>query len=649
MAAFQETVDSLTPTEWWRLDALSGSVMASSATGGTDGTHFPEAEFGRPSPVETDPSSWAMGKGVGIATAPAPAMNWSYGGFLFTNPAADAFLLCRSGQLGLGGGNFIVWDAGQGRIRGHAANGATSIELSFFAEPATWYWVMLSRNGTVVNFYINELLADQDVAFDSGAMAGGWVNGGQFIPDGTWKVGCGGDTGNFANGGDGIDEPMVFDYPLNLAQSTLIYESAINAILLNAASNVIPTAIADGADEPDPIQFPFRHNWADDLIERISFKTDISQAISGPEEAKQARPKPRREIELNQMLRDNSERRALRAKLWANQHVKWFIPILEDREIIASLSSGATSIPVTTACKDYEVGGFVQIRQLNNAGQITKSETIEILSFDGNSVEPLTPTENDYAGHAEVCPARRGYINVSSPRGQTAEVEDLVITARLLAEDEKTTPNRITAFTPAEIYKDYEVFKESTWQPNDWSEQREYDIERDVVEADSESGVFGLESDTPGAQESFSYRIWIKGRELNASFLGWYYERAGAFKYLWVPSMQRDFEPVSISTNHVTVVDHAYSENYVLADARRYIVFVYNNASMVYRKVTGFQISGANEVLTLDANAPTLTNLRSLSLLKFCRLDADTLEIAKRTDDLWVYQWRFRELLESPD
>jgi hypothetical protein len=189
----------------------------------------------------------------------------------------------------------------------------------------------------------------------------------------------------------------------------------------------------------------------------------------------------------------------------------------------------------------------------------------------------------------------------------------------------------------------------SWWQSNDWTELRDYELTRDLVNVDFDSGVFGPESDTPGNQEAFSYRIWIKGRELNSSFLGWFYERAGSSQYLWAPSMQRDFEPLSIDSVDVTVKDHHYSDNYAGAQARRDIAFIYNDGSMVLRRVESFVTDGANEILTLDGFAGTLTNLRSLSLLKFCRLDADTLEIAKRTDDLWIYAWRFRELLTTPD
>ena len=348
------------------------------------------------------------------------------------------------------------------------------------------------------------------------------------------------------------------------------------------------------------------------------------------------------------MLRDNTERRALRAKLWANQHAKWFIPILEDRERVNPIAAGTSVFSVSTVYKDYKIDSYLQVRQLNSAGQITQVENLQVESFTASSVTTITALENDYSGYVEICPAHRGYISISSPRGHTDSVEDLVITARLLAEDEAEIPNRIIPYVPTVKYRDYEVFQETLWQTNDWSETRDYDIDRIIQDVDFESGIFGIESDTPGAQEAFSHRIWIKGREDNASFLGWFYERAGSLNYVWVASRQDDFEVLSASSADLTVRGTNYSDNYVLAEARRDLAFIYNDGSMVFRRVIDFEAGSNQETLTLDANVPTLTNLRILSLLKFCRLDGDTLEIAKVTDDAWKYSWRFRELLESP-
>src|SRR5262249_55936281 len=159
------------------------------------------------------------------------------------------------------------------------------------------------------------------------------------------------------------------------------------SLLLNGYSNVVPSAILYSDEELPPISFPMRHNFVDSLIERISFFTNRSTTIGGSQEAGEGRPKPRREIEIAQLLRDDKERRRLRAKLWAGQNRKWFIPIREDFEQLAApLSSGANSIPVTTQYKDYEVDSFVGLRELNDKGEIVKSEELEIQTVNPSSV-----------------------------------------------------------------------------------------------------------------------------------------------------------------------------------------------------------------------------------------------------------------------
>lgn len=443
-----------------------------------------------------------------------------------------------------------------------------------------------------------------------------------------------------------------YTHSVDGARALIHYEAMIAATLLNGVANATPSAVLYTDVEPDPVNYPFRHNWVEPLGERITFLTGLSTTRTGKEEANAARTKPRREIEFSQVIRDKDERIALRAKVRAYQDRKWFIPILEDREILTSpLSSGALSIPTSTEFKDYQAGAWIHLRELNTSGQITKSEYLQIQSFDADEVVPLTATVNDYAaGLSEVCPARRGYLPPSiQPRGHTAEVEDLNLVARLVAEDEPATPNRITHWTPTITYKGYEAYDLQEWQSNDWSELREYDIERPVEYVDFETGVFDGHSDTAGAAEAFSWSVLLKGKDKIAAFLGWFYYHAGSLVYLWVPSNQRDFTIVSASTNQLTVSGHVYTEDCAGSEARRDLAFVYNDNTMQLRRIDSSTTSGSNDVLTLNTTVPTQTNLRSVSFLKFCRIDADTLEKALYTDDVMRAIWRFRELLHSPD
>lgn len=449
-----------------------------------------------------------------------------------------------------------------------------------------------------------------------------------------------------------LDECAIYDYALSEARRDAHYEAGINATLLNGYSNVVPSAILYSDEDLAPISFPFRHNWDESLIERISFATNNSRSTSGNPEGGQPTLSPRREVEISQILRDDSERRKFRAKLWAHQDRKWFIPMREDFEQLSTaLSSGTNSIPVSPQYKDYDVDSWVGIREINDAGEVTKSEVLEIQALNAPSGPVITKTNlvNSYQAYLSYAyPVRRGYIERSVPvRGHTDAVEELTVVTRLLAEDEKTVPNRITPWTPTLTRGGYEVFDPSIWQSNDWSDNRDYDVERAGEDIDFEVGAFRVTSDTIGAEESFSYRIILEGRDKHSQFLGWFYAREGSLNYLWVSTMQEDFKIVSVLGADLTVEGTEYSENYALAQARSDLAFVYHDNTMILRKVLSFSGS-PNETLGLDANVPTQTNLRSISLLKFCQMDGSTLEIAKVTDTKWRFAWRFRELLFTP-
>lgn len=555
-------------------------------------------------------------------------------------PAAGDFILTgKSGTMGI-----YLTSSGGTRLGGFLIDSGDNLhevmDLSFLVTDfiGTPFYVAVFRAGNALGLQVNDAVRATTT-----------ITGGLPTKQSTNPFVIHPNTG-FALGAR-YCKPAFYTYALSGAQRTAHYEAGINATLLNGDSNVVSSAILYSDVEPAPIQFPFRHNWTDSLIERISFRTNQSVARKGYSENAITRPKPRREIEISQMLRDNNERTRLRSQLTAQQNRKWFIPILEDREqLTTTLASGSTTIPVTTQYRDYEVDSWAELRQLNAAGEIVKSEVVQVTAVNVGDIG-TTATVNTYdALLSTVSPARRGKIgNTATLRGHSGAVEELPILARLVAEDEKVTPNRIIPWTPDLTYKDYEVYNPDTWQSNNWVELRDYDITREQETVDFDAGSFEDESDALAAVEVFSYRMLLEGRDKIAALLGWFYARAGAARYLWVPTMQADFNIVSVASPAITVVGHNYSNNFAGSEFRRDLAFVYEDNSMVLRRINSVAVAGANETLSLDAAVPSLTDLRSLSYLRFCQLDSDTLEIARVTDTKARFAWAFRELLGSPD
>lgn len=506
----------------------------------------------------------------------------------------------------------------------------------------SFYHLIGVRNGPVLFLMVNGVVVDSRSDLPATD---------PIVVSGTDRIAYGSTSDNNTLQMLGNSEELTFyDYALTAAQGLEVYESMINSLFLVGRADANPTGILRSDFEPDPIEFPWRHNWVEPLIERIAFRSAVSSSVDGNEEGVSQRISPRRELEFNQLIRGNVERRKLRAQMWANQHAKWFVPVRQYAEqLLEPVSASDTTTPITTALKDYEAGGWIGFRQYDASGNVEHSEVRRISLLSPLVHEALV---NSYVAYRSIVyPVRRALIpSAINLRGHTDVVEEVTLTFRLLPEDEALIPNRITTFTPSIKYRDVEVFDGQLWQSNDWSEQREYEVERGGSDVDFQNGLIGFESDTIAATETFSYRMTISGHASIAAFLGWFYERRGALAYLWVPTMQEDFEIVGVNVPNVqiTVRGTNYSDSYALAEPRRDLAFVYFDGSMELRRVLAFE-GTTNETLTLDAAVPSMANLRMVSLLKYCRMDADQLELAWHTDSVVQVAWRFREALHTPE
>lgn len=643
---------ALTPVAWYRNDEETGTQMVDSSGNVHHHTYSPLGTFilGQLSGVETVPSSRSVYSDHGIVRWEVELGDEFDSRVNFTWEC----LVLTTETIGTG----VAIGRGENLNRLLIAGSAPAFGCSFILKVGgstfdvdanvdfltnAFYHLIAVRNGPVMRLMMNGVTVGSRSDLPPSTPID--------VDSPTDKIGLGGTSHNQTFPWLGLSEEFTFyDYALTEAQGLAVYESMINALFLSGRSDANPTAILRSDFEPDPVEFPWRHNWTEPLIERISFRSAISQSVNGVEEGVSQRISPRRELELNQLIRNNVERRKLRAQLWANQHAKCFIPVRQYAEqLLAPLSSGATTTPINTALKDYEAGLWIGFRQYAANGSVEHSEVRQI-----TSLSPLVheATTNNYAAYRSIVyPVRRALIPPTiSIKGHSDAVEELTMTFRLLPEDEALIPNRITTFTPTLKYRDYEVFDGQLWQSNDWSELREYEIERAGELLDYESGLMGFESDTIGATETFTYRMTLQGHENIAAFLGWFYERRGALEYLWVPSMQEDFEilGVNVPNDQITVRDTNYSDSYALAEPRRDLAFVYWDGSMEFRRVVAFE-GTTNETLTMGADLPTMTNLRFVSLLKYCRLDADQLELAWHTDNKVQVAWRFREALHTPE
>lgn len=658
MASFFDTVMARTPVLFVRGDELGVPVTIADHSGNDNDLEVEDGSliFGQQSGVETDAAARSIyipGDFVGnigvINVPPAELLfdgNFTVAAFVKHELTSGLrYIFARGGIAGGSGSGLHFYATGSdsrvlnGRVvtTDGMTNTPHSVSSSIPHLNDVWNFHVFVRNGPVLTLYTNAQLVGSNAAASSDPLM---VNPGDDV---VW--GSGGNNLAPLKGWSG--ELIVCDFAWTQADVTEVYESAINSVFLSGRSDVVVSATLSSTFEPDPVSFPLRHNWEEPLIERLSWQSAVSSAKTGAEEAIAQRVKPRRELEFTQLLKSNTERRRFRALLWANQNRKWFIPLRQYVErLLAPLTTGAVLTPITTAWKDYETGSWIGFRQLDDDGSIRHWEEKLIVAVNVNSVEHEA-TENDYGIGAEVYPVKRGYVDASlAITGHTDAVEEVTITARLLSEDEEIQPNRLTPWTTAITYRDFEVWNPFRW-PNNWIEQRDWEVQRQVEEVDFGAGVTSLESDTDSATEAFSWRVLLNGYEDIAEFLGWFYERRGRWRNLWVTALQEDFAPLS-RNGGLTVADTNYSDAFALGEPRRDLAFVYLDNTMTLRRVTGFS-GTTNETLELDQSVPTFNNLRLISLLRFCRMDADQIELHWHTNDKVEAVWRFRELTHSPE
>lgn len=661
MATFEETVLLRTPLLFARCkEPVASSTIADYSGNGNDldvvaGTLI----FGQLSGVETDPLAKSIyipggfANNIGEIQTPPPELLFT-GNFTIAcfakNEATfgSQYLAARGGiaNSNTAGIHFRSIGSSPRTLQGVIVttdgidNTATTVTASVSHLVNTWNFHVFIRNGSVLRLYTNGVLVGENATAPTDSL----------LLQATNRLKFGAAGNNLAPMQGWAGELIICDFAWTQADVLEVFESAINAIFLHGRADANPTGILRSEFEPDPIGFPFRHNWAETLIERISFRSAISQTVNGIEEGVSERVAPRREFEFTQVLRTSAERRRFRALLWANQHAKWFVPVRQHAERLRdALLAGATTTTISTEFRDYEVDSWIGFRQISASGEIEHSEVRLISSLSPLTFEPLV---NNYVANRSIAyPVKRALLRSSvSGTGHTDTIEEWTLTARLLPEDESLNPNRVTPYTPTIKYRDVEVFNGLVWGSNDWSEKREYEVERRLSETDFETSLIELDSDTSGASETFTYRMILDGLEAVSRFLGWYYERAGALIPLWVPTMQEDFSVLSAtSQNRVFVSGTSYTDAYALAESRRDLAFVYHDGTMALRRVLASEVVGTDELLTLDATPPSLTNLRCVSLLKYVRLDADQLELVHETDSTVIVAWRFRELLHTPE
>jgi hypothetical protein len=646
--SYRSVVLSKAPIAFFACDELSGTEMADSSGNDYHGVYRTDVTFGVASPIETDPTSHAFEGGGSSSAAPLPVNAFSFGGWGLYVSGATSTVVARSGQPGVGVGNFIAIDGGSmmARLTIFDAPGGGPFDL-FYALPTNqrFYRGLVTRNGNVMRLYVNGVLRAERTDLPTGAITH------PGILANTWKVGISGDNAGNVFAGVGTCMVDIYDYALTAADELEIYEAALASLPLRATIT-INVAVELNTDQIVPTDLPFAHNYSQTfgdgsipIVETIEFQTNTNQSEPDYQQRISARPHgPLRSFEYHLSPTSGAARARLQGELYTPGQF-YCVPVWSDSGVLtAQATSGTNTLSLDTTKRDYEVGSYVGF--CSDLGNPATFQFYKITAVADAQITLDSNISTTVASGKPVFPARVASLSDDSfaMKSFAADHEDTVLRFELI-ESELST-RRITAYTPSTTYLSKEVFTLETAKVS-FLDDRPYSIERRIQ---SHGRDYQFAKDT-GSPQTFPVRFLLTTRAALSEFFGWLDARQGKLNPLWVSSKERDLIATARPTGTTLTVTRT---GFSLHHGRRHLEITAVDGSTSRYRVTGVVSNGATETWSVDTPMPVFADIAKVSFLKYCTLAQDTISIryfkgGSNGAVIAESAVSFRELLTSPE
>lgn len=381
-----------------------------------------------------------------------------------------------------------------------------------------------------------------------------------------------------------------------------------------------------------PTVFPFPPDWSDDVIERLSWLTDVLPQPGGGEQRVQLREGARRTLEYSVKLLGDRERVLAGHIIAAAGGEAMLLPQWLDAPwLTAKAEAGANSVSVhTTTDHAVSIGGQVA---LLDAGRY---ETAVVQTLATGAVGLTLPLAGEWLAGARLAPLASAWLQ---PEGRM--IYPVGAVGRMTLTWELDGEWIGTPAAEAADYRGYPVLLPQT----DWSEEVGDDLTRDLLVFDGETGLRSRTLPTGLLTAQRVHRWTLKGRPAIAAFKAWLAARCGRLNPFWHPTNQADMAVVeSIGAASTTLVCEDRGLWRLFAGGqmpgavgRRDLMIVSTAGARWYRRVTNaVPLAGGREQLTLDSalgTALATSAVAMVSLMRLVRLASDTVEIAYKSDD----------------
>lgn len=374
------------------------------------------------------------------------------------------------------------------------------------------------------------------------------------------------------------------------------------------------------------VAWAFAPDWADGVLERLTWATDILQSESGVEQRRAIRLAPRREFEAP-LLVEGRERQLLDLALFGWGSRIWALPLWPDIQLLGQpLAAGATRLACATGGLDFAVGGLALLR----GESAFACEVVEVAGIDASGLDLARPTQQAWPAGARLYPARPAQLLEPPSLTRLTDTAQRVEVRFQLME-----ASDWPAVLPATLYRGRPVFE----QRPDESQELTTSVARLTSTLDNGAAIPRV-TDVAGMAFPMRGHRWLGlGRAERGALRSLLYALRGRQVPVWLPSHAADLTPVATVSAVATTIDVAnvgYTRFGQSRPGRRDLRIELWDGTAFHRRITGStELSADVERLALDS--PLGVQIEPVDVLRIgwltlCRLDSDSLEIHHETD-----------------
>lgn len=374
------------------------------------------------------------------------------------------------------------------------------------------------------------------------------------------------------------------------------------------------------------IAWTFVPDWADGVLERLTWATDILSSESMVEQRRKLRLAPRRELEAP-MYVEGRERQLLDLALFGWGARIWALPLWHEIQLLSvTVPAGSLSVHCSTAHLDYRDGGLAMLR----GESAFVSETVEIDTVTAGGLLLKRETQQSWPAGTRVYPVRPARLT-QAPVLQRLSDQAIAADVAFMITDACDWP----AVMPATLYRGRPVLE---MRPEE-SEDLTSSYERLLLTLDS-GFTAPLTTDTANRAMPVQSHRWAEmGRAERAAYKSLLYALAGRWAAVWVPTHADDLQLVATASSLGTTLDVAYvgyTRFAVGKVGRRDIRIELFNGTVFHRRITGsVELDQETERLAIDSALGLQVepaDVMRISWLALFRGNSDAVDIQHQTD-----------------